>query len=100
MAYAFTQDVPIGMEVYRQIRAELGDRPPPGLVVHVVIELEKGLRYLDVWESQEAHRRFVETTLHPIVARVLARAGVARAGEPTTQPITVREVWAGAPLPA
>ena len=97
MTHAFVQDVPIGWEVYRQIRAELGDEPPAGLVVHVVMETEKGLRYLDVWESQEAHSAFVETKLHPIVGRVLARAGVARpAEEPRREPVRVREVWAGA----
>jgi len=95
MAFAFLQDVPITWEVYKHIRAELGDRPPPGLVVHVVIETENGLRYLDVWESRDAHRNFVEEKLHPAVARGLSNAGVARPEEPQTRPVTVREVWTG-----
>jgi hypothetical protein len=95
MAFAFLQDVPISWEVYRHIRSQLGEKPPAGLVVHVVIETENGLRYLDVWESREAHHAFVEEKLHPAVARGLARAGVTRPGEPETRPITVREVWAG-----
>lgn len=95
MAYAFLQDVPIGWETYRHIRAELGEVPPDGLVVHVVLEREGGLRYLDVWESKEAHARFVETRLHPAVDRGLSRAGTSRKSEPVTQPVTVREVWTG-----
>jgi len=95
MSYAFTQDVPIPWAVYQQIRANLGDGAPEGLVVHVVIETEKGLRYVDVWESEQAFRTFVETRLHPAVATALAHAGVSRRPEPQSHPISVREVWIG-----
>lgn len=99
MPFAFTQDVPITWEVYQRIRsgldAALGGRPPPGLIVHVVMETEKGLRYLDVWESREAHRSFVETTLHAVVDRALSGAGMARRAEPETHLVSVREVWVG-----
>ena len=97
MAFAYVHDVPIGMEVYREIRAGLGDRPPPGLIVHLVIEREHGLRYVDVWESREAHRAFVEERLHPAVGRALERVGLGRPPEPVLEPITVREVWVGDP---
>jgi hypothetical protein len=95
MSYAFTQDVPIPWAVYQQIRANLGEGAPDGLVVHIVIETEKGLRYVDVWESEQAFRTFVETRLHPALAPVLARAGVGRPPEPQSHSITVREVWVG-----
>ena len=95
MAFAFLQDVPITWQVYTHIRALLGEKPSPGLIVHVVMETDQGLRYLDVWESREAHHAFVEETLHPAVARGLSRAGVARPPEPETRPVTVLEVWAG-----
>jgi hypothetical protein len=98
MAFAFLQDVPIRWELYREIRAELGEKPPPGFVLHVVIETAQGLRYLDVWESREAHRAFAEGTLHQVVPRVLARGGITRPPtEPRMDAITVREVWFGAP---
>ena len=42
MAFAFLQDVPISWEVYQHIRTQLGDQPPPGLVVHVVMETASG----------------------------------------------------------
>lgn len=95
MAFSFLQDVPISWEVYQHIRSQLGEKPPPGLVVHVVMETETGLRYLDVWESREAHQAFVEKTLHPAVDRGLTRAGLSRQREPETRVVTVREVWAG-----
>jgi heme-degrading monooxygenase HmoA len=95
MPYAFTQDVPIPWAVYQKIRASLGEGAPEGLVVHVVIETETGLRYVDVWESEQAFRTFVETRLHRAVATVLKQAGVARPPEPQTLPISVREVWVG-----
>lgn len=94
MVYAFVQDVPIDMRIYERIKAGLGDTLPDGLVVHVVQQTEQGLRYLDVWESEEACDRFTEGRLHPVVGRVLAEAGFRPpAGEPPRQRIDVREVW-------
>jgi hypothetical protein len=101
MAYAFVQDVPIGLDLYRQIRAGLGEAPPAGLVVHVVIEQgDRGLRYVDVWESEEAWTRFQETRLHPVVGPTLARAGVPRPPrEPERQRVEVADVWIGSATP-
>ena len=84
MAYAFQQDVPINMNIYRTIVERLGETPPEGLIVHLVIEQEHGLRYIDVWESQAQHQRFVDERLHPIIGDVLRGAGFAtmpRAGD-------------------
>ena len=95
MRYAYTQDVPIGWPVYEQIRAELGLEPPPGLITHLVLQMDSGLRYLDVWESKEACDRFFEERVHPAVDRVLRRIGRTRdqTGEPCQSPIVVKEVW-------
>ena len=38
MAFAFQQDVPINMDIYRAIIEQLGEAPPDGLIVHLVIE--------------------------------------------------------------
>jgi hypothetical protein len=95
MPYAFTQDVPITWPVYEQIRRELGEAVPRGLIAHLVIETEKGLRYLDVWESKEQCMEFLSGRIHPILGRIMARAGIARPErEPSQDPIEVREVWA------
>ena len=41
--------------------------------MHLAIALPTGgLRYVDVWESQADHERFVEERLHPVVHRMLA----------------------------
>lgn len=94
MTYAFTQDVPISMGIYERIRAALGNETPAGLVVHVVIAIEEGLRYVDVWESEEACARFTEERLHPVIGRVFKEIGFRPpAEEPPRQRIDVREVW-------
>jgi hypothetical protein len=92
--FAFRQEVPIGMDVYRLIREELGEVPPPGLVVHVVEEIPQGLRYLDVWETEAQHRTFVEERLHPAVHKAFQRAGrTFPRQEPGRQDAVVTEVW-------
>ncbi|MEO7371344.1 MAG: hypothetical protein ABI949_11210 [Ilumatobacteraceae bacterium] len=72
MTYAFTQDVPINAEFYQQIVDKLGDEPAKGLITHLAIERpEGGLRYVDVWESEDDFDNFVETRLHPVVHELL-----------------------------
>jgi len=58
MTYAFTYDVPINAETYARIRTGLGPEHPDGLVAHLALRIEGGLRYIDVWQSQE-ERGFV-----------------------------------------
>ena len=94
MGYAFQQDVPINMDVYRTIMERLGDSPPEGLIVHLVVQREQGLRYIDVWESQAAHQRFVDERLHPVIGSVLRNAGFAEMPpEPETVVLDVTDVW-------
>lgn len=81
--YAWTQDVPIGREAYADITVRLGDAPMPGLVVHLATEEDDGhLRYLSVWESEEACDAAFESRIHPAVHPVLAERGVLVDGEP------------------
>lgn len=93
--YAWIQDLPITLEIYRDIIADLGDQPPEGLIVHVAQVMEDGhLRYLDVWESEAACERFTEERLHPVVGRALARHRFRLDGEePPRQPVQVAHVW-------
>lgn len=95
MAYAFTQDVPINQAVYQRIVEGLGDEPPKGLIVHLAIERpEGGLRYIDVWESQEDADRFGEERLHPVVHPILqGRFGDGIPPEPKRVPLPVIHVW-------
>ena len=52
MSYAFTRDVPAGEGHYAEVRAEIraatGGATPEGLVVHLVVRRDGGLRYIDV----------------------------------------------------
>ncbi len=93
--YAFSQDVPIDAAVYKLVLDGLGEEPPRGLIVHVAVERpEGGLRYLDVWESEEDWDRFAEERLHPVVRPILSRRfGDEFPPEPARVPLPVVHVW-------
>ncbi len=95
MPYAFTQDVPIDAAFYERIRQGLGDDLPPGLIVHFAVENpDGGLRYYDIWESEEACDRFGEDRLHPVVHALLAEAfGSDLPDEPARVALPVVHVW-------
>ena len=68
MVYAFTQDVPIDEPTYRKIMDRIGPEPIKGSLLHLVVRRpDGGLRYIDVWESEEACTRAFEDRIHPAV---------------------------------
>jgi hypothetical protein len=93
--YAFTQDVPIDAAAYKRITDGLGEEPPKGLIAHVAIERpEGGLRYVDVWETEDDWDRFREERLHPVVHPMLREVfGDELPPEPEIMPISVIHVW-------
>jgi len=95
MTYAFTQDVPIDRAFYQRITDGLGDEPPPGLIAHLAVERQEGgLRYIDVWDSEEDFERFVEERLHPVVHGLLAEVfGDHLPPEPGLTPLSVVHAW-------
>jgi hypothetical protein len=95
MTYAFTQDVPIDGAFYRRITDALGDEMPNGLIIHLAVERpEGGLRYVDVWESEEDAERFAEERLHPVVHGLLSEIfGDQLPPEPERMPLTAIDVW-------
>jgi hypothetical protein len=97
MTYAFTQDVPIDARFYKRITDGLGDEPPRGLIVHIAVECpEGGLRYIDVWESEDDWDRFAEKRLHPVVHRLLGEIfGDQLPDEPERTPLPVIHTWCG-----
>ncbi len=97
MVYAYTQDVPIGDELYRRIIDELGPEPLAGQLVHLCVRRpDGGLRYIDVWESEEACARAFDERIHPAVD---AAFGGQRPGpEPTVDHLEVLDAR-GAALP-
>ena len=66
--YAYTQDVPIGEDLYRRIIDNIGDEPIAGALMHLCVREPDGrLRYIDVWESEEACARAFDARIHPAV---------------------------------
>jgi hypothetical protein len=93
--YAFTQDVPIDADFYRRIADGLGDTPPAGLLVHLAVPRpEGGLRYVDIWETEQDCERFTEERLHPVVHGLLADIfGDQLPPEPARVPLPVVHLW-------
>ena len=84
--YAYVQDVPIDGDVYHQIVDRIGDRPVDGCLLHLCVRREDGgLRYLDIWESEEACARAFDQRIHPAVYSVFKEIGFQPAGEPKTE---------------
>jgi hypothetical protein len=86
--YAFIQDVPIDETRYRRIVDALGPEPLPGSLLHLCVRTpEGGLRYVDLWESEEACARAFAERIHPAVDA--AFGGTRPATEPTVQHLEV-----------
>ena len=96
MTYAFIRDVPISEDQYREVRAEIGDEVPKGLLTHLVFRRDDGLRYIDVWDSQADWERFREERVDPAVHKMMAAHGITPPDAPLTlQPIDVIDAWVG-----
>src|SRR6476660_5936862 len=97
MTYAFIQNVPADETMYAQIKAKLGDEPPKGLIAHVVIKQEAGLRYVDVWETEADWDTYREDTVEPAVGEVLASYGLPHDHSLVSfEDIEVIDTWLGA----
>jgi hypothetical protein len=95
MPYAFIQDVPANQEIYEKIRALL-PTDAPGLITHVVIKRDAGLRYIDVWDTEADWEQFRVGYVEPAVDEVLASYGIPHDHSlVTTEAIDVIDVWCG-----
>jgi hypothetical protein len=91
--FAWSQDVPIDSAVYVDITARMGEAKMPGLLVHLAIEQTDGtLRYIDVWESEQACDAAFEAVVHPAVHPVIMARGIQVQGEPPRTPLNVIDV--------
>jgi hypothetical protein len=68
MAWGFIGELPISREQYDRLNAEIPE-DPEGLILHTAAEHDDGMRIIDVWESEEAYRRFERDTLTPAMER-------------------------------
>jgi hypothetical protein len=72
----------IGPEVYDAVvsAVRFHDEPPEGLIVHTAAVTADGkMRVFDVWRTQEAHDRFIETRLRPAIEEVVGQGSEAEA---------------------
>ena len=68
MVYAYIQDVPIGEDLYRRIIDGLGPEPLAGALLQLCVREPDGrLRYIDVWESEQACAQAFDQRIHPAV---------------------------------
>jgi hypothetical protein len=82
--------------MYREVRRLIGNEPPDGLVAHVVVRSEMGIRYLEVWETESAWTRFRDERVEPAVCRVLSAAGFTdMPPAPPVDQLEVVDVWLG-----
>jgi hypothetical protein len=95
MPYSFFYDVPGNPQIYEQVKAAVGAERPDGLVVHLVVETDGGLRHIDVWDSQADWECFRAERVQPAVRKVLASMGVPDVPEPTVQELQLVDVWMG-----
>jgi hypothetical protein len=93
MTYGFIQDVPANEEMYQKVRALL-PATAPGLIVHVAIQRDGGLRYIDVWETEADWVRFRDEHVEPSVDEVLASYGIPHDHSlVSTDVVGVVDVW-------
>ena len=95
MAYAFEQEVPIDESIYARIQRKLGEAPPAGLIMHLVVKREGGLRYIDVWESREHFERAFDGYIHKAVHDTFEEIGYRPPTEhaPALRDLDVVYVW-------
>ena len=94
MPHAYYYDVPSTPEMYRAVTAEM-DAPPTGLISHLVVRHEQGLRHYGVWQSRASWEQYRDDVVRPAVARVLSRAGIAEPPSPEEHQLEVVEVQTG-----
>jgi len=98
MVYAYTQDVPIDEQVYARILKEIGEQPMDGLLLHLCVRRpEGGLRYLDIWDSEEQWARAFAERVRPAVYAVFN--GSPPAAEPPVDRLDIVDLR-GSLLPA
>ena len=75
LPYALSYDVPADEDMYRQVKARIGDEQPRGLIAHFIVQADRGLRHIGVWESQEDWQRFRDERVEPAVHAVVTAGG-------------------------
>ena len=97
MPYAYSYTVPADEQLYRKVKSEIGDEAAKGLVVHLVVQSEGGLRHIGVWDTRADWERFRDERIQPAVGKVLAAAGFSSLPpRPVEEEMAVVDVLIGA----
>lgn len=95
MTYAFVQDVAADETIYAQIK-ELLPEKAPGLIAHIAMKHNGGLRYVDVWETEAQWESFRVDHVEPAVDKVLAGYGIPHNHDDVTiEHVEVVDCWLG-----
>jgi hypothetical protein len=62
----------VTFEMYQAVQAKVGveEDPPVGLILHSAGEVDGAVQIVDVWESEDAARRFGDERLFPAIKAV------------------------------
>ena len=83
--YACSYEVPADEQMYLRVKEAIGPEQPHGLVTHLVVKSDQGLRHIGVWEDQADWERFRDERVQPAVRRVLQGAGVTQLPPPPVE---------------
>jgi len=93
MPYAFSYEVPITAEIYARIKAGVGPDRPPGLIAHLACRTEQGLRYVEVWQSEDDWDAFEDGRVHPVVHPLLQEMLGFIPPEPSRTMLDLVDAW-------
>ena len=93
MTYAFTYEVSITPEIYARIIEGIGQQRPPGLIAHLAYRTDTGLRYVEVWQSEDDWKAFEHDRLHPVVHPLLQDMLGFVPPEPPRTMLDLVDVW-------
>ena len=82
-------------KIYAQIK-ELLPEKAPGLIAHIAMKHNGGLRYVDVWETEAQWESFRVDHVEPAVDKVLAGYGIPHNHDDVTiEHVEVVDCWIG-----
>ncbi len=92
MAWGYVQTLGnVTWDEYERLGEELDHMVPAGAILHLAGAYDGGIRIIDVWESEEAFKRFRDEHLAPAIVRVFGEERAAeRAGG--IEPLDVRNI--------
>jgi hypothetical protein len=66
----------VNEQMYDAVQEKLGDEMPAGMIVHTSgRNADAAFQIVDVWESREAHERFVKDRLAPAINALMRDMG-------------------------